>query len=130
MKNLLFILITTTLLLSCSNDPKTKIIGQWKEYYGIGEETDVDYNEIYKIRFGSEGDLMITCLSYDAYLFDNIVFDSEELSFRKENTSDPDEKFYIYGKLKLNSKGDWFEGTMKNSRGKTSHVKWEKIKNK
>jgi len=130
MKNLFLILLTSTLLFSCSHDPKEKLIGEWKEYYGIGEKTDVNYNNIYKIQLASEGDLIITCITRNNYLFDNIVFDSEELSFRKENTIDPNEKFYVYGKLKLNSKGDWFEGTMKNSRGKTSHVKWEKIENK
>lgn len=128
MKNILFIFLTSILLFSCSKDPKTKLIGEWKEYYGVGMETDVDYNEIYKIQLTTDGDIVITCLTYNNYLFDKILFDGNELSYRQENTIDPNEKFYIYGKLKLNSNEKWLEGTVVNSRDKSDNIKWEKIK--
>lgn len=128
MKNLLFIFLTSILLFSCNKDPKAKLIGEWKEYYGVGMETDVDYTEIYKIQLTTDGDIVITCLTRNNYLFDKILFDGNELSYRKENTIDPNEKFYIYGKLKLNSNEKWLEGTVVNSRDKSNNIKWEKIK--
>ncbi len=91
-------------------------------------ETDVDYTDIYKIQLTTEGDIVITCLTRNNYLFDKILFDGNELSYRKENTIDPNEKFYIYGKLKLNSNEKWLEGSVVNSRDKSNNIKWEKIK--
>ncbi len=128
MKKLLFVFLTSILLFSCNKDPKTKLIGEWKEHYGVGMETDVDYTNIYKIQLTTEDDIVITCLTRNNYLFDKILFDGNELSYRKENTIDPNEIFYIYGKLKLNSNEKWLEGTVVNSRGKSSNIKWEKIK--
>lgn len=128
MKKILFIFLTSIMLFSCNKDPKTKLIGEWKEYYGVGEETDVAYNNIYKIQLTTEGDIVITCLTRNNYLFDKILFDGNELSYRKENTIYPNEKFYIYGRLKLNSNEKWLEGTVVNSRDKSSNIKWEKIK--
>ena len=128
MKKLLFIFLISILLFSCNKDPKTKLIGEWKEHYGIGMDTNVDYTETYKIQLTTEGDLVITCLTYNNYLFDKILFDGNELSYRQENTSAPNEKFYMYGKLKLNSTEKWLEGNVVNNRGKSNNVKWEKIK--
>jgi len=114
MKKLLFIFLISILLFSCNKDPKTKLIGEWKEHYGIGMDTNVDYTETYKIQLTTEGDLVITCLTYNNYLFDKILFDGNELSYRQKNTSDPNEKFYMYGKLKLNSTEKWLEGNVVN----------------
>lgn len=127
MKKILIIFLTSILIFSCKKEPKTKLIGEWKEHYGVGMETNVDY-EIYKIQLTIEGDLVITCLTRNNYLFDKILFDGNELSYRIENTIDHNEKFYIYGKLKLNSNKKWLEGTVVNSRDKSGNIKWEKIK--
>lgn len=128
MKKVVFIILTTIFICSCHNDPKKKLVGEWKEYYGIGKETDVNDIEIYKIQLTTQGDLIITCLSNNSYLFDRIIFDGNELSYRQENISDPNEKFYIYGKLKLKNNEKWLEGTMENSRNQNDNIKWEKLK--
>ena len=128
MKKVVFIILTTIFICSCNNDPKKKLVGEWKEYYGIGKETDVNDIEIYKIQLTTQGDLIITCLSNNSYLFDRIIFDGNELSYRQENISDPNEKFYIYGKLKLKNNEKWLVGTMENSRNQSDNIKWEKLK--
>src|ERR1035437_5682453 len=119
MKNILLLIITGIILNACNNDPKQKLIGEWKEYWGIGEETDVNYNSINKIQLNSDGNFVITRVTGNDYLFDKIVFDGTELSFREENTSDPNEKFFVYYKLKLINDAKWMEGSIINSRGKT-----------
>lgn len=50
------------------------------------------------------------------------------LSFRMENTIDPNEKLYVYYKMKLSDDGKWMEGPISNSRNATNYVKWQKIK--
>ena len=128
MNKYIILILTTMLLNSCNNDPKQKLIGEWKEHWGIGQETNVDYSDIIKIQLTTDGNFVMTCLNRNNYLFDKIIFDGNELSFREENTQDPNEKFYVYFKLKLNKEGNWLEGSITNSRGKTADVKWEKIK--
>ena len=52
MKKLLFIILTSILLFSCNNDPKIKLVEEWKEYYGVGMETDFD--GVAYIKFGNK----------------------------------------------------------------------------
>ena len=61
-------------------------------------------------------------------MFDKVIFDGSELSFRKENTSYTNEKFFVYYKMKLSDDGNWMEGPISNSKNQTDYVKWEKIK--
>ncbi len=103
MKKLLLIFIASTFLCSCSKDPKEKIVGEWKEYWGVGQETDVTYSNTYEIQITAEGEIILKCKI-------------------------PNEKFYIYYKMKLSSDGKWMEGPISNSRNQTDYVKWEKIK--
>ncbi len=121
------LLVVVSLLSSCNSDPKKKLIGEWKEYCGVGQETDVDYSDTYKIQLTADNEIILSCTSRDNYLFDKILFDGNELSFRKENTIDPNEKFYVYYKLKLSKDGEWMEGPISNSRNQTDYVKWKKI---
>ena len=127
MRNFLILLLTTLILSACNNDPKQKLIGEWKEHWGIGQETDVNYNDIIKIQLTTDGNFVMTCMNRNNYFFDKIIFDGIELSFREENTQDPNEKFYVYYKLKLSSDGKWMEGTISNSKGQTDNIKCEKV---
>ncbi len=129
MKKLFLLIVMGFLLSNCSDeDPREKLVGEWKEYWGIGRSTDVDYHNINKIEITDDGQLFISCVNESFYKFDKIVFDGEELTFRSENTSDPKEKFYIYYKLKLEKEGKWMNGTILNSKNQTDDVKWEKMK--
>lgn len=128
MKKLQFISFLFIIFTSCQINPTQSLVGEWKEYYGIGEETDVTYNSIYRIEISKNDKLIIECSSDDHTVFDNIVFDGNELSFRKENTIQPNVKFYMYGKLKLKKNEKWMEGDVINSKNEKSHIKWEKIK--
>ncbi len=123
-----FLLIVLALLFSaCSEEPTQQLVGEWKEYWGIGRATDVEYHNINKIQLTTDGDLLVTCLNEDVYRFDQIVFDGHELSFRAENTSDPKERFYIYYKLTLEKDGKWLNGSILNSKNQADNVKWEKV---
>lgn len=121
------LLVVVSLLSSCNSDPKKKLIGEWKEYWGVGQETGVDYNDTIKIQLTSDNEIILKCTNKQNFLFDKILFDGNELSFRMENTSIPDKKFYVYYKLKLSKDRKWMEGPISNSRNQTNYVKWKKI---
>lgn len=127
MKKISIIIVASILLFSCSSDPKKKLVGVWKEHWGIGQETDVTYNDTIKIQLATDGEIILRCTNRSNYVYDKILFDGMELSFIKENTIDPNEKFYVYYKMKLSDNGNWMEGPISNSRKATNYVKWKKI---
>lgn len=126
-KHFCLLLFAVTLLSSCNSDTRLKLIGEWKEHWGIGSQTDVNYSDTVKIQLTTDGDLIMSCPNYEHYLFDKIVYDGKEFSFRMENTSVPNEKFYVFYKLTLQDNGKWMDGSIENSRNKKVSIKWEKI---
>ena len=112
-----------------SIDTKQQLIGEWKEYWGIGVPTDVNYSDIFKIQITTEGEIIIRCLNRNNYLIDRLLFDGKELSFRKENTYNPEDKVFVYYKLKLSDDGNWLEGPITNNKDQSNNVKWKKNNN-
>ena len=45
-----------------------------------------------------------------------------------ENISDPNEKFYVYYKLKLQDNCNWMDGSIENIKNTRSNIKMEKVK--
>ena len=112
------------ILFACNDDPKKQLLGVWKEHWGVGQESDVTYNDTIKIHLSKNDEIILKCINRDYYTFDSVLFDGIELSFRIENTND----FYINYKIKLSDNRKWIEGTAQNSNNETVYVKWEKIK--
>ncbi|MVN22028.1 hypothetical protein [Mucilaginibacter arboris] len=108
-------------------DPKTYLVGDWKEHWGIGMETNVNSSDLYKIVLGTNGNLSITCPDKKKFAIDQVLFDGKELSFRKQNKSYPKGKFYVYYRLKLHDDYNWMEGPITNNKKQKDYVKWEKI---
>ena len=102
---------------------QTGIEGRWKEYWGTGNLTDIEYNDIFIITY-SANKLYINCENRDNYHIRKVVFDGEELSFEVLNTNENDVIPYL---LKLNSDGNWLRGTAISIKGKDVNVKWERI---
>lgn len=110
-------------------DPKQKLVGQWKEHWGIGVQTNVNSNDVYQIQLSDNGNLNITSSNKKKYKIDQLLFDGMELSFRKQNKSYPLGKFYVYYKLKLHDDYKWMEGPITNNKKQKDYVKWEKVNN-
>src|SRR5579875_2038735 len=70
-------------------DTKQKLLGQWKEHWGIGMETNVNSSDIFLIKLASNGKLNITCPNKKKFAIDQVLFDGKELTFRKQNKSYP-----------------------------------------
>lgn len=108
-------------------DPKQKLVGEWKEHWGIGMETNVKSSDLYIIELIENRDIVVTCTNKKKYAIDQVLFDGKELSFRKQNKSYPKGKFYVYYRLKLHDDYNWMEGPVTNNKKQSDYVKWEKI---
>lgn len=108
-------------------DTKQQLIGNWKEHWGIGMETNVNSSDVYEIKLVSNGNLSVTCPAKKKFAIDQVLFDGQELTFRKQNKSYPKGKFYVYYKLKLHDDYNWMEGPITNNKKQKDYVKWEKI---
>ncbi|MGI4021083.1 MAG: hypothetical protein ACRYFA_06225 [Janthinobacterium lividum] len=106
---------------------KQKLIGNWKEHWGIGMQTNVKSSDVYQIKFTESGEISITCVNKNKFVIDQLLFDGKELSFRKQNKSYPKGKFYVYYKLKLHDDYNWMEGPITNNKKQNDFVKWEKV---
>lgn len=112
---------------SATSDSKQNLIGQWKEHWGIGVETNVNYNDLYKISIDDAGKISINCTNKKKYKIDQVLFDGQEISFRKQNKSYPLGRFYVYYKLKLHDDLRWMEGPITNTKKQKDYVKWQKV---
>ncbi|MBX3163753.1 MAG: hypothetical protein KF900_04685 [Bacteroidetes bacterium] len=127
-KTFCLLFMVATLLSSCTSDPKQKLVGKWAEHWGIGTETDIQYVDTIQIQLTTDDNIIMSCVNNKTLQYDNIIFDGNELSFRMENISDPNEKFYVYYKLKVQKNGNWMDGSIENSRNKKNNIKLEKVK--
>ena len=105
-----------------SQDVK-QIQGKWKEHWGTGNVTDVEYSDVFIISVNN-GKIYINCENRDNYLVRKIVYDGEELSFEILNTYANDIIPYL---LKLSTDKKWLKGTAVSAKGKSVNVKWEKV---
>ena len=140
------ILLLFLLLFSCTNDkvkegktikedkptivktdPKQELVGEWKEHWGVGMETNVNYSDLYLIKLSKNGDIVITCKNKKNYVIDKLLFDGKELSFRKQNKNYRLGKFYVYYRLKLSDNSNWLGGPVRNNKRENDYVKWEKM---
>lgn len=108
-------------------DTKQQLIGNWKEHWGIGMETNVNSADVYQIKLVANGNLELTCPAKKKFAIDQVLFDGQELTFRKQNKSYPKGKFYVYYKLKLHDDYNWMEGPITNNKKQKDYVKWEKV---
>jgi hypothetical protein len=106
LKKLILIILASILFFAFMDYPKEKLVGLWAEHWGVGVQTDVTYVDTVQIQLSNNGEIEMKCINDQYYLYDKISFNGTELSYRKENASDPNEKFYIYYKLKINCDGN------------------------
>ncbi len=110
-----------------TSNQKQNLVGQWKEHWGVGVETNVNYNDLYKIQLDDAGKISVVCTNKNKYKIDRILFDGQEISFRKQNKAYPSGKFYVYYKLKLHDDLNWMEGPITNTKKQKDYVKWERL---
>jgi hypothetical protein len=63
-------------------NPDSAIIGSWKENWGAGEQTNVNYSDEYLISRNQKNSLAIVCPSRNNYFFEKISFEDKILKVK------------------------------------------------
>ncbi|MEO5643950.1 MAG: hypothetical protein ABIQ40_20230 [Bacteroidia bacterium] len=124
MKNQLLLVALFVAIISCSFSGKSKnykFEGKWSETWGVGQKTDVDYNDRYTITKNPEGVSEITCQTNEFYRFIDISIRKNQLTFKIINTSGNDTLPYS---LQISKKGDKMKGTAYSVRGEKTNIEW------
>jgi hypothetical protein len=124
MKNPLVLLAMFVVIVLCSSGKgKYKFDGKWSETWGVGQETDIDYHDQYTISKKSAAP--ITCQSSDSFIFIDVEFKKDSLTFKQINTTGNDTMPYY---LRINKKGDLLKGIAYSVRGERTNIEWAKVK--
>ncbi|GAB4114403.1 MAG: hypothetical protein OHK0057_29420 [Thermoflexibacter sp.] len=112
-----------------NNSDLSSIVGSWKENWGAGEQTNVNYSDEYLISRNQKGSLAILCPSRNNYFFEKISFDDKILKIK-----------LIIKDLKYNAGDSWvaYELTLQDNNtlvgsaltkaGKKVKIIWERKK--
>ncbi len=120
---ILLLLLLTFFALNSFSQKDDSIEGRWKEYWGIGEETDIRYHDIFIIYIDTEN-IYISCENRSNYTIRKIVLDEQELSFELFNKLDDDIIPYA---LTIRPGVKRLDGFALDVRGVETRIKWKKI---
>jgi len=116
-------------LASCagSRNAKLRFVADWKETWGIGQKTDVDYQDVYTISLEG-GALALNCAARKHYRFEALAQTGNNFVFTlvvrdDKYSTGPSATNY---QLKLNSNGSAMDGTATDKDGKKFKVRWDK----
>lgn len=136
MKNIFFIVLSILALVSCKSKQNKlsdkSLMGLWTEHWEkdtINPDKSVDYVDTLRI-FKDANKLAITCINNDEYIYSNIKLQGSNLTFTKENTSDPNEEFFVYYTFDLNKNNKEFTGSIVNSVNEHNNVSLKKLQKK
>jgi hypothetical protein len=83
--NIYLIIISLFFLGSCTLlKPQTQdlaaISGKWEETWGVGEQTNVNYADVYIITINKQGQASIVCPQRKNYVFEKTDFDGKKIT--------------------------------------------------
>lgn len=127
----LFCAFALVFVLSACTSARTvqqRFVGSWKETWGVGQETDVKYNDVYVIGLVSGSGLSVACPEKKQYRPQNVEQDGNRLSFRLEIRDDKYATGGSHVDYKLNLQRDrrTLEGTATTNEGKQFNIRWDK----
>lgn len=100
--------------------PQT-LLGKWKEYWGVGQKTDVEYNDIYLVK-KKGANYVIQCETHPEQTIENIKYKKGKLTFDLINNA----KTIPYV-LKMSKNGRELNGTAVSVRGETRKIRWTRL---
>jgi hypothetical protein len=134
--NFVVLVLIITILAGCNlSKPKklnTVINGSWKENWGAGAETNVDYSDVYIINTDSKGKITISCPTRKNYQFEKISFDKKTLKTKlvikdlKYNAGDA----WVEYVLELQEDNAIFKGKALTQAGKNVEIIWDRVLSK
>jgi hypothetical protein len=100
---------------------KEALVGRWKETWGVGQVTDVTYNDIYVITLGEDGKLSFSCEGRPNYSFGDVQFEDNVLKVTLDNNG-----FIIDYVMTLSADGNSFTGEATTPED-TFNILWERV---
>ncbi len=128
------IIVAMLMLAACSlSKPQTQntaaISGKWEETWGVGEQTNVNYADVYIISIDKQGRANINCPQRANYLFEQTSFDGKKISTHlviKDLKYGAGDAWVDYS-LELQEDKKVFRGTALTKAGKKATISWKKI---
>ena len=105
-----------------------KIVGNWSETWGAGQETNVNYSDVYVM--SKSGDkLQMSCPKRNNYRFEEINFDGRKLAFKLiiKDLKYGSEDAWVRYDLDLQDNTSTFRGTALTKAGKEAKIIWTKL---
>jgi hypothetical protein len=125
-----FLVLSLLGLAACAGarNAKLRLVGQWKETWGVGQKTDVDYQDVYVVALDAGGGLALSCPARPHYRFAAVAQRGGQLGFTLEVRDDkystgPAQIKYL---LKLRPDGQAMDGTATDAEGKKFNIRWDK----
>ena len=116
----LLLLSASAALAHAQGQPAVVFWGEWKEYFGTPGQTDVKYNDVYRVTPDDDGRVKVQILKKRQPIFDERLEDGV-LRFTQKTT------FEISYVLRLQPDGKWLLGTV-TTPDKTFDVRWERVR--
>jgi hypothetical protein len=124
-RNGIYLLALLPLLSFSDSDEGDALVGKWSENWGVNEETDVDYHDIYWVTVDPNHKYDIRP-EKDYYRFDDIRWADSVLSFNLINTTGMDTMPYW---LKFNKKNtDKLEGKAYSVQKELRTIEWVRVR--
>lgn len=108
-----------------SFSPADKIVGTWKETWGVGQDTDVNYHDIYIININIWNKVQISAPDRKTYKFQNISYENRRLKFELINTTGD---YVMPYDLVLDKGGDKMVGKARSIKGKQVNIEWNRVR--
>jgi hypothetical protein len=97
------------------------IAGEWKEYWGIEGQTDVDYHDVYRVELADDGSVRVWLVGAhkEQEIVDEAYVDGT-LTFMLTTS------FQVHYALRLEPDGDWLTGSATTPK-QTVPIRWERL---
>ncbi len=99
----------------------TTLVGEWREFWNPGKQTDVTYHDRYKITTASSGAVEVRIISRSQRISSERV-EGATLSFTQQTDT-----LTVEYSLTLQPDGNWLVGTAKTPK-ELVPVKWERVR--
>lgn len=134
---IIFLFLLTIPLISCAGGgasikpdkdplgPASPVIGVWKETFGVGQETDVTYNDVYEITYDNSTLIMINT-GRPYYSASGFKLEDGRFRFTLVNHVYPDHPFTMEYDLVLSPDKKTMTGHALTSKGFNANILWER----
>jgi len=110
----------TTPVQAQSSIPAVSVFGEWKEHWGTPGQTDVTYNDLYRVTQTSGGNVKVQILNRNQKIY------GEHLNGTVLTFSQRTDTLVVEYSLTLRQDGRWMVGTATTPK-KAVDIKWEKM---